>query len=103
MEELTLGDGYRLKLEDQEKRTALLYLEPFVLDIFHDGVRVLSVNRNGYLNVEPIRRKGSPLEDASQYHDPRLFQGLWEESFGSHTDQKPRGKDYHWFLLIIGR
>ncbi|CAJ1409212.1 unnamed protein product [Effrenium voratum] len=62
---------------------------PFELE-FMAGGQVLRLNSRHFLNFERYRAKGSSREglvDATDVDDGNLF----EESFGGHTDSKPRG------------
>ena len=58
----------------------VLTFSPFRVDIFHGDKPVLSMNSAGLLNYEEHRdRKEGDLD------------GMWEETFKTHTDTKPYG------------
>lgn len=105
---------------------AILHLNPFSLDVYNQGVLVTSINKRGYLNFEHYRPRTVanasstdtvhetaelPPDDVDYVEDSvaspppavddrqnRLEQGLWDEEFKSHRDDKPHGAFSNQFL-----
>lgn len=91
---------------DKPSRLALrITSSPLVIELLANGVPVMAINRQGYLNMEHIRAKPgveSQYPDLGDIFGPlgleeglkgRLDNGMWEESWkGTHQDTKPRGR-----------
>lgn len=63
-----------------ENNGILVRQKPFLLAAFRDGEVVMSLNSKGLFNFEHTRTKQEGDET-----------GLWEETFRSHSDSKPKG------------
>jgi alpha 1,3-glucosidase len=62
--------------------------KPFTAHLELSGKPVVSLNPQNKLKWEVLKNKGDPgaLEDITGDND-----GLWEETFGSHRDSRPKG------------
>mmetsp|Transcript_62451 Transcript_62451/g.149054 ORF Transcript_62451/g.149054 Transcript_62451/m.149054 type:complete len:1025 (-) Transcript_62451:37-3111(-) len=90
----TTADGGNIKVTLQHK--------PLSISIEADGQLVQRLNSHNFLNFERYRVKGTTRPpDALSAEEGKTIDaaaypgvdtnGLWEESFGGHTDKKPRG------------
>lgn len=81
----------------------VLKSSPLMMHVWTNGRLVQSVNARNFLNYERYRKPKAyrppdamagdekiTLDAAAHPHDLDTS-GLWEESFGGHTDKKPRG------------
>ncbi|KAF9585987.1 hypothetical protein BGW38_010628 [Lunasporangiospora selenospora] len=102
-----------------EKRYQVnVHSEPFKIEFFVDGTSTVVLNGDGLLRIERTRKKPEdPKESESKTDDEskmvdqesevanggfvteksplekKLEEELWEESFKTHTDSKPRGPE----------
>jgi alpha 1,3-glucosidase len=57
-----------------------IQFSPIQIDVFAAEEHAVSFNSRGLLNFEHLREKGENEED-----------GMWEETFKTHADSKPKG------------
>ena len=93
---------------------AVIQLSPFRVDFFKDGKKHITLNDRSFMNIEHWRPKNEDIEDQERQEHPTSDGGTvpkeyqtsevnrevsydestwWDESFGSHTDTKPRGPE----------
>jgi len=72
---------------ENDQFEAVIYHHPFSIDFRRDGETHVRFNNRGFLNIEHWRPQSEHVpegEDQSTW---------WEETFGGHTDSKPRGPE----------
>jgi len=79
------GDSVSIALEADHLSKITINFNPFRLDFYSGGNLVLSANSRGLMRFEHLREKIEGGEENDT--EP----GMWEESFGGHTDSKPNG------------
>merc|ERR1719354_1462155 len=105
-----------LSLEDAPNTKVRVTCQPLRIDVFDNNEPVISLNSKSLLNIEHLRTKPQPKqeeeaeeavdEDAAEAEDEvekeekeaeeeksEEEEGMWEESFKSHRDSKPRGPE----------
>jgi hypothetical protein len=88
--------------------SVVVHLDPWLIEVYRDGVAVAVVNHRGYFNYELARPRPVPSSPPVAQETPvdansggdvvakdpvqeQLEQGSWEESFNSYADSKPFG------------
>ncbi|XP_033624529.1 neutral alpha-glucosidase AB-like [Asterias rubens] len=80
--------------------TVRLTASPLRLDVMEEDNVLISVNSRGLMNFEHLREKKSPKppgeegregEEGEAQQDVAEEPGMWEETYKSHTDHKPKG------------
>ncbi|CAF1299702.1 unnamed protein product [Adineta ricciae] len=66
----------------------ILNAKPFRLDLFTNGIFVMSMNSKNMFNFEHYRTKPGTNEGTDNEENE---EGMWEETFKSHKDPKPYG------------
>jgi alpha 1,3-glucosidase len=88
--DLTVENGFAIYKSGPHEFRMQLAPSPFQAVLSLDGKQVLILNERNLMKWEMRRNKGDEgaLEDVSGDTDD-----LWEESFGTHRDSKPRGPE----------
>ncbi|XP_038066335.1 neutral alpha-glucosidase AB-like isoform X2 [Patiria miniata] len=77
--------------------TVRLTAKPLRLDVLQNGYIIISVNSRGLMNYEQQREKKSPKspeEEGEEAVDEEPEEpGMWEETFKTHKDSKPKGPE----------
>lgn len=96
---------FKFDTADGTKAEAILHHSPLALEVSIGGKILQRLNARNMLNFERYRKPKERLPpdsasvsapdavllDAAAHPDGLDTNGLWEEPFGGHTDQKPRG------------
>uniref|UniRef100_A0A3B4B088 Neutral alpha-glucosidase AB n=1 Tax=Periophthalmus magnuspinnatus TaxID=409849 RepID=A0A3B4B088_9GOBI len=70
-----------------ESQRVIVSARPFRLDIMEGHDVLMSLNSRGLLAFEHLRMRKD--HQAAKEEDEKIEEGMWEESFKSHTDTKP--------------
>ncbi|XP_023336041.1 neutral alpha-glucosidase AB [Eurytemora carolleeae] len=79
------ADSLSFGLSADTNSKVVLNYQPFRLDFFSGGELVMSANSRGLMRFEHTREKVEG--DDQNETEP----GMWQETFGGHTDSKPNG------------
>uniref|UniRef100_H2Z255 Neutral alpha-glucosidase AB n=1 Tax=Ciona savignyi TaxID=51511 RepID=H2Z255_CIOSA len=107
-----------MRLANNPTIHALISCQPFRFDVFDDSEPVFSINSRHLLNIEHLREKQAPKPPAeepikdetaeetadqleAEEKEEKIEEketsedqpGMWEETFKTHTDSKPRGPE----------
>ncbi|CAF0994522.1 unnamed protein product [Adineta steineri] len=88
---LTNLDGKQVEGSFGKSAKFLLNAKPFRLDLFTNGIFVMSVNSKNMFNFEHYRTKPGTNESTGENNTEDNEDGMWEETFKTHQDSKPYG------------
>lgn len=95
------AEGFTVRFGDSR---AVVQSKPLQIDVYYGSTHAVSFNSRGLLKFEHYRKKPTVgearaegeeepnvVEEPHQDEEEADQDGLWEETFKSHTDSKPRG------------
>jgi len=94
-----------LTLNDQPNIKVKINCHPLRIDVLDEDEPIISLNSKNQLKIEHLRKKSEPKEDTQGSDEEQSEEakevekeeeeepGMWEETFKSHTDKKPRGPE----------